>query len=319
MNPIISIIVPVYNAEKTLNRCVDSILSQTFQDWELLLIDDGSTDRSGELCDQYATKDQRIKVFHKKNGGVSSARNIGLDHAKGEWITFIDSDDYIYDNIFDLIPSHNEDILIFNYDINNNGTTRCGEGIPPCYNSYPIKNIINKYVYIDLLRTPWSKFFKRNLINILRFNTRITIGEDTLFILQYLHECKSFFIFRQKYYIWSESNISLNDKYKLSVDQAIYIVTSLYSEYKFLNIQCIEFEKFIYSFYYYLCEDDLYKNGIVWFKNKTIIQLWHNIKFFYSRKENILFFLKKFRFISYLLMLYHHKTLSKRISRNSLI
>lgn len=81
MNPIISIIVPVYNAEKTLNKCVDSILNQTFQDWELLLIDDGSTDRSGELCNEYAAKDQRIKVFHKKNGGVSSARNIGLDHA----------------------------------------------------------------------------------------------------------------------------------------------------------------------------------------------------------------------------------------------
>ena len=100
MNPSISIIVPVYNSEKTLNRCVDSILSQTFQDWELLLIDDGSTDRSGKLCDEYALKDQRIKVFHKKNGGVSSARNIGLDHAKGEWITFIDSDDEIPKNTF---------------------------------------------------------------------------------------------------------------------------------------------------------------------------------------------------------------------------
>lgn len=93
MNPIISIIVPVYNAEKTLNKCVDSILNQTFQDWELLLIDDGSTDRSGELCNEYAAKDQRIKVFHKKNGGVSSARNIGLDHAKDNglhlWIVTI--------------------------------------------------------------------------------------------------------------------------------------------------------------------------------------------------------------------------------------
>ena len=100
MNPSISIIVPVYNAERTLNRCVDSILSQTFQEWELLLIDDGSTDRSGELCDEYASKDQRIKVFHKKNGGVSSARNIGLNYAKGEWITFIDSDDEIPKNTF---------------------------------------------------------------------------------------------------------------------------------------------------------------------------------------------------------------------------
>lgn len=123
MNPIISIIIPVYNAEKTLNRCVDSVLNQTFHDWELLLIDDGSKDRSMYLCDEYALKDKRIKVFHKKNGGVSSARNMGLDYARGEWITFVDSDDYICENIFDLVSSHNEDLLIFNYVINNNGTT----------------------------------------------------------------------------------------------------------------------------------------------------------------------------------------------------
>lgn len=93
--PKVSIIVPVYKAEKYLNRCIDSILAQTFTDWELLLIDDGSTDRSGDICDEYAKKDTRIRVFHKENGGVSSARNLGLDSAQGEWVTFIDADDYI--------------------------------------------------------------------------------------------------------------------------------------------------------------------------------------------------------------------------------
>lgn len=96
--PLVSIIVPIYNAEKTLRRCIDSILSQTFSDWELLMIDDGSTDQSGTICDQYAIKDKRIKVFHKKNGGVSSARNLGLDNARGEWITFVDADDQIISN-----------------------------------------------------------------------------------------------------------------------------------------------------------------------------------------------------------------------------
>lgn len=93
MNPIISIIVPVYNGDKYLSRCVDSILNQTFQDWELLLVDDGSTDKSGEICDEYAIKDKRIKAFHKKNGGVSSARNYGIKHIEGEWIMFCDADD----------------------------------------------------------------------------------------------------------------------------------------------------------------------------------------------------------------------------------
>lgn len=94
--PKISVIVPVYNAEKSLCRCIDSILTQTYQDFELLLIDDGSKDSSGTICDSYAAKDSRIKVFHKPNGGVSSARNLGIDNAQGEWLTFVDADDWVY-------------------------------------------------------------------------------------------------------------------------------------------------------------------------------------------------------------------------------
>ena len=94
-SPKISVIVPVYNVQKYLSRCIDSILAQTFTDFELLLINDGSKDNSGKMCDEYAKKDTRIHVFHKENGGVSSARNLGLENVQGEWITFIDSDDYL--------------------------------------------------------------------------------------------------------------------------------------------------------------------------------------------------------------------------------
>lgn len=94
--PLVTVIIPVYNAENTLARCVDSILAQTFTDFELLLIDDGSRDGSAALCDEYAKKDGRVRVFHKENGGVSSARNVGLDNAQGEWLCFCDSDDYTY-------------------------------------------------------------------------------------------------------------------------------------------------------------------------------------------------------------------------------
>ena len=93
--PKITVIIPVYNAESTLRRCLDSILAQTFTDFECLLINDGSKDRSGEICEEYANKDSRVRVFHKENGGVSSARNVGLDNARGEWITFCDSDDTV--------------------------------------------------------------------------------------------------------------------------------------------------------------------------------------------------------------------------------
>lgn len=97
-NPTISIIIPIYNTEKYLRRCLDSIVAQTYKDFECIIVDDGSTDGSGKICDEYVAKDNRFKVFHKKNGGVSSARNLGLDNAKGEYIAFCDADDYVKEN-----------------------------------------------------------------------------------------------------------------------------------------------------------------------------------------------------------------------------
>lgn len=113
--PKVSVIVPIYNNDKYLPKCIDSILSQTFTDFELLLIDDGSDDKSGLICDQYASIDARVRVFHKENGGVSSARNLGLESAMGEWVTFVDSDDWIehsmYDKMLDKAIHENADIV----------------------------------------------------------------------------------------------------------------------------------------------------------------------------------------------------------------
>lgn len=99
----LSIIVPVYNVEPYLRRCVDSILNQTFSDFELILVDDGSPDSCGAICDDYAARDRRIKVIHKANGGVSYARNEGLDIAQGEYIGFVDSDDYIHPKMYEIL------------------------------------------------------------------------------------------------------------------------------------------------------------------------------------------------------------------------
>lgn len=96
MQPLVSVIVPVYKVEKYLERCVNSILNQTYKNFELILVDDGSPDKCPEMCDEYAKKDLRVKVIHKENGGVSDARNVGMDEAKGEYITFVDSDDWIF-------------------------------------------------------------------------------------------------------------------------------------------------------------------------------------------------------------------------------
>lgn len=114
MNPIISVIVPIYNVEKYLARCVDSIVNQTYKNLEIILVDDGSPDRCPQMCDDYAEKDSRIKVVHKKNGGLSDARNAGMAVATGEYISFIDSDDYVSDDFFecllDVMNKENSDI-----------------------------------------------------------------------------------------------------------------------------------------------------------------------------------------------------------------
>ena len=116
----LSVIVPVYRVADTLRRCVDSIVSQSFSDWELILVDDGSPDECGSICDEYAKKDHRIRVIHKTNGGLSDARNAGLKVAEGEFVTFVDSDDYIRQDTYELVmkmASEEEDLEIIEYPI----------------------------------------------------------------------------------------------------------------------------------------------------------------------------------------------------------
>lgn len=116
-NPFISVVIPVYNVEQFLEECVDSVLCQTFQDYEIILVDDGATDNSGVICDEYAKNDDRIKVIHRKNGGLSAARNTGLDAATGEYVYFLDSDDWIKNEtlqtLVSLAKSDNSDVVFF--------------------------------------------------------------------------------------------------------------------------------------------------------------------------------------------------------------
>lgn len=128
----ISVIVPVYNSERTLSRCVESILSQTFSDFELILIDDGSTDSSDTICDNYGMADARVKVFHKKNGGVSSARNVGLGNAKGKWVTFCDSDDYVDCSWLEIFVQYGNrdgvELVVQSFDISDKSACSYFEG-----------------------------------------------------------------------------------------------------------------------------------------------------------------------------------------------
>lgn len=180
--PAISVIVPVYNTERYLRRCIDSILAQTFTDFELLLIDDGSTDASPAICDEYAQRDPRVRVFHKPNGGVSSARNLGLDNAIGEWISFVDADDWVDDVYFATLlkdATDTSDIIISNFiEISDAHTTN---------NEFKCNNL-SKVEIINKLLTSyggtclWGRIFRHSVLknNDLRCPDGISFCEDFL-------------------------------------------------------------------------------------------------------------------------------------------
>ena len=181
--PNISVIVPVYNTEKYLHRCIDSILAQTYTDFELLLINDGSKDNSGKICDEYATKDSRIKVFHKENGGVSSARNVGLDNAKGEWITFCDADDWVCNKWLEVFFQYSEGVDLVVQGFNNTDLQE--------KSLFSFKGNIQEGLSLLLNRCVVGytvlKCFRTSIITDkkISFNEDIVFREDEEFVLRY--------------------------------------------------------------------------------------------------------------------------------------
>ncbi len=278
MQPKISVIVPVYKAEKYLHRCVDSILAQKFTDFELILVNDGSPDNSGAICDEYAQKDSRVRVFHKENGGVALARNLGLDNAKGEWITFIDADDYIEDGFLYIPDSAQDDLLIQNYKViegENYDVKFENSIIPPTQ----IQEFINQNIDKLWLRTPWSKFFKREIIykNKIKFTEGVKIGEDTIFVLDYLYYTKSVRYMASASYVY-ENNESCINKYKLSVEKAVEIFHLFIERYNKLNADSITFLHFVFMFYWSLISPKDYNSIRRWKSDRIVKQTFQTIR-----------------------------------------
>lgn len=184
--PKISIIVPVYNVEQYLPHCIDSILVQSFTDFELLLIDDGSKDKSGEICDEYVEKDSRVKVFHKENGGVSSARNVGIEASNGEWICFVDSDDYVKTEWLENYAQYTDsDLQIQGYVLVSPDTPSKDIILQDTFLIGEKRFDIN---YSDInLNVPW-KCFRARIIhdNHLRFPVGMHSAEDLVFVLNFM-------------------------------------------------------------------------------------------------------------------------------------
>lgn len=189
-----SVIIPVYNSEKCLNRCVDSLLSQKFSDYEIILVNDGSTDDSLKLCEGYSKKYENIKTINKENNGASSARNAGLDVAKGDFILFVDSDDYVKSDYFEKLSTLDckERLIVFTYSF----VKETGETIRkiPKELTDAGADFFSKTKFLVLSRTinsPCAKIFDRNIIEkyCLRFDERMPVAEDFNFCLAYLMKC----------------------------------------------------------------------------------------------------------------------------------
>lgn len=187
-----SVIIPVYNAEKTINRCLDSLLSRAGDDAELILINDGSKDDSDAVCKNYCKKYNNIRYFYKENGGVSTARNMGLSEATGDYVLFVDSDDYVSDNYFSVIDSIIEqesdvDLILYGH---KNSDSENGVSCEPfnLKGDIEISEKVSELLPAGPMYSLCSKVFKRDIISQLnlRFREKIDIGEDIEFIFQYL-------------------------------------------------------------------------------------------------------------------------------------
>ena len=213
-----SVIIPVYNAEKTLRRCLDSLAAQSFSDAEFLLIDDGSADSSAAICREYAARDSRFRLIPKENGGVSTARNLGLEMARGTFILFVDSDDHVQPDYLrrleELDGEGRYDYLLFSYNRFNDD--RVNELVLPEFASCTEAEYTSALGWAyrtKHINAPWNKRYRSSILREhgLRFHTALPIAEDTLFNLNYLLHIRSYRTCGAKLY-----NVSLENPDSLS-------------------------------------------------------------------------------------------------------
>lgn len=217
MNPTVSIIIPIYNAEKNLRRCIESVLKQEYTNFELILVDDGSSDSSGVICDEYREKEHRIRVVHKKNTGVSDSRNIGISMAQGEYIQFLDSDDWITSEATGLMvrmaEEHHCDMVISDfYRVVGERVSHKGD--------IPEEGVLSRVEFASyMLEKPadfyygvlWNKLYKREIIekHQLRMDKDISWCEDFMFNLEYIRHIERVYVSRVPFYYYVKTKGSL--------------------------------------------------------------------------------------------------------------
>lgn len=264
--PTVTIIIPVYNVEKYLRECIQSVLVQTLSDFELLLINDGSTDNSGKICNEYALQDVRIQVFHKKNEGVSSARNYGLDYAKGKWVAFIDSDDWVEATYLEHLLQGNDAVEyrvagFVDYTRKAKKNNVLNEEL---FSGEHIQKYYKKYIDTFTVFAVWGKLYVLNIINThaIRFDTRLSYGEDNVFNFMYIKHINTIGVYNYVEYHYRYVGNSLANSASLQqrelsfqmCEQAVLQILDTYEENtpiqkhignKYLNL-CVQKVKYMY-------------------------------------------------------------------------
>lgn len=229
-----SVVLPIYNVEKYLNRCIDSVVNQTYRNLEIILVDDGSPDGCPAMCDYWAEVDNRIKVVHKKNAGLGEARNSGLDIATGDYIGFFDSDDYIdkklFEEVYNIVTSKNPDLIEFgHYDVNKDGIV-VKTFVPQIESTvFEGEEVMSKFlpdlictnpktgVASDLLMSAWSCLYRRKLLESCKFHfvsEREYISEDVYSLMKLMPNIQKVSIVQKAYYFYCENDQSLTHTYK---------------------------------------------------------------------------------------------------------
>ena len=224
----VSVIIPVYNVEKYIDKCMESVLNQTYSNLEIILVDDGSPDNSGKMCDEYAVKDNRVKVIHKENGGLSSARNAGLDIATGEYVAFIDSDDFVETTMIEKVVSKieetNADVCMFSH-FTYNGETSVAHARPLDKDEYETEEIRDLIIPMfigqkdavghHLLGFVCCQLFRRSSIGEQRFKSeREYYAEDIVFDLEFYIRAKKMCVVNEPLYYYRYVESSLSNRYR---------------------------------------------------------------------------------------------------------
>ncbi len=224
-----SVVIPVYNSEKTIKRCIESITLQNRPDVEIIIINDGSTDETESICKALQTKYNNLIYICKKNGGVSSARNLGLSVANGEFVMFVDSDDYVDNKCFDTIDRYiqsNADFYQFGFTIVENGLVKETRTFPECYvnTSSEKEDFISEGIVTRSINSPCAKIFKRKIIDEknLSFCEELSTGEDLTFVFSFLLSADKFERFPDKIYFSDIGNgESLSRKYRENLSEQL--------------------------------------------------------------------------------------------------